>query len=89
MLCFKPGKETHFQAKAYLYASHLEPLFSLYLLYTGCFYLGFYHFRHLHLSRGPKQTDKLTNTHTAHFSDNNLRPNLGKPFQIAHQAKSN
>ena len=37
MPSFQPRKETHLQAKAYLYISHLEALFSLYFLYKGCF----------------------------------------------------
>ena len=57
---FKPGKEIHLHAKAYLHASHLEGLFSLYFLYTGCLNI---------CSHGPKRTDrqinKDTNTHPA------------------------
>jgi len=34
---FSTRKEIHLRAKAYLYVSHLEALFSLYFLYKGCF----------------------------------------------------
>ena len=37
LLCFQPGNETQLQAKAYLYVSNLEALFSLYFLYKDCF----------------------------------------------------
>ena len=69
-LVLSTGKETHLQVKAYLYASHLEALFSLHFLYTGCFY----HFKHKTNRQTNIQTYKQTNiqTHT-HFSENNFR----------------
>ena len=51
---FKSGKETQFQAKAYLYVSHLEALFSLYFFTQAAFTTLNICFR------GPKQTYKLT-----------------------------
>jgi len=53
MPCFKPGKEIHLQAKAYLNVDHIEALF---LAYISCAQAAF---TTLNICiRGPKQTDK-------------------------------
>jgi len=62
--CFKPKKRN---PPSRLHANHLEALFSLYSLNTGCFC----HFKHR--SRGPKRTDKQTNIRTHTFFGKHFR----------------
>ena len=61
------------KAKAYLYASLLEALCSLYFLYTDCFY----HFKHLLTwSKMNRQTNIQTYKHTHTLSDNFRKPGV-------------